>query len=160
MSHLLLLFFKQTLSTNICSSFVEELTNTGVDWSKPEKIHVKEHPAPRGSGKINLQTGRNPELKMCCCFILCSWVMLQEFTALSRVLQWLCQTKLSVGATSGPGQILNKQQEALGLIQKGKGILTPTGTNRAQGQHLVCFTDAFPLSQRNSKTSVDREHYD
>lgn len=159
MSHLLLLFFKQTLSTNICSSFMEELTNSGVDWSKPEKIHVKEDPAARSRSKINLQTGRNPELKMCCCSILYSWVMLQEFIILSWVLQWLCQRKLSVGATPGPGQILNKQQEALGLIQKGKGRLTPTGTNRA-GQHLVSCTDAFPLSQRNSKNGVDREHHD
>lgn len=51
---------------------MEELTNSGVDWSKPEKIHVKEDPAARSSSKINLQTGRNPELKMCCCSILYS----------------------------------------------------------------------------------------
>lgn len=55
--------------------------------------------------------------------------------------------KLTTGSTLGLSRkIFNKQPEALGLIQKEKRILTPTGTNRAQSQRLVSSSTAFPPS--------------
>ena len=45
-------------------------------------------------------------------------------------------------------EILEEQQGALGLIQKGRGMVMP-GT---QGQLLVSFTDVFPLSSTPKET--------
>lgn len=133
--------FTERFSTKVCSSFMD-IINTG---AVRRNFTCKEGPTARGSSKICLQTGRNQNVKIChrCIFVSYASRVDCSFTGAAGTVSENWMLVLPLGPSS---KILNKRHKALGLIQKRKQILTPTGTNSAQSQLVGSFSDALPPS--------------